>query len=64
MAPKARCLTCEDCFFHKSNLCALNLAEPCPTFRPISRGVMVSPRQAQLIASQQPRLVPARAAVA
>ena len=63
MASKARCVTCDDCFFHKSNLCALNLAEPCPTFRPVARGSMVSPRQAQLI-PPPPRFQPARAAVA
>jgi len=48
-------VTCDDCFFHKSNLCALRLSEPCPTFRPYVRGEMVAPRQPQLIAHQRPR---------
>ncbi len=26
--------TCEDCFFRCNLLCALELDEPCPTFRP------------------------------
>jgi hypothetical protein len=55
VASKARCVTCDDCFFRKSNLCALRLQEPCPTFRPDVRGEMVAPRQAQLIAHQRPR---------
>lgn len=55
MASKARCVTCDDCFFRKSNLCALRLSEPCPTFRPYARGEMVAPRQPQLITHQRPR---------
>ena len=31
VASKARCVTCDDCFFRKTNLCALRLSEPCPT---------------------------------
>jgi hypothetical protein len=54
VASKARCLTCNDCFFRKSNLCALRLSEPCPTFRPVHSGAMVAPRQAQLIATSSP----------
>ena len=27
-------VTCEDCFFARNGLCALDLDEPCPTFRP------------------------------
>jgi hypothetical protein len=30
----ARKITCEDCFFHRNLLCALELEEPCSTFRP------------------------------
>jgi len=30
---------CEDCFFHQNRLCALDLEEPCPTFRPAERGL-------------------------
>ena len=34
---KAKCVTCEDCYFGKNMLCALKLGEPCPTFRPAER---------------------------
>ena len=36
---KAKRAKCEDCFFHQNMLCALNLAEPCTTFRPAERGL-------------------------
>jgi hypothetical protein len=39
-------VTCEDCFFHKKNLCALVLASPCPTFR---AGTLEPPRQPRLV---------------
>ena len=31
--------TCEDCFFRQNELCALNLDEPCTTFRSAERGL-------------------------
>jgi hypothetical protein len=46
---KARCVTCNDCYFRKTSLCALDLAEPCPTFRPALKGQMVAPRQPRLV---------------
>ena len=49
MSQKARCVTCNDCFFRKTSLCALDLSEPCPTFRPAVRGRMVAPRQPRLV---------------
>jgi len=36
---KSKQLTCEECFFHKHMLCALNLDEPCTTFRPAERNL-------------------------
>jgi hypothetical protein len=36
---KEKAVTCEDCFFHQNRLCALDLGEPCPTFRPAERGL-------------------------
>jgi hypothetical protein len=30
---------CEDCYFQQRGLCALNLGEPCPTFRSAERGL-------------------------
>jgi hypothetical protein len=49
---KARCVTCDDCYFRKTNLCALRLSEPCPTFRPMLKGQMVPPPQPRLIARE------------
>ena len=46
---KAAKPTCEDCYFHRASLCALVLAEPCPTFRLHSRGSLVPPRQPRLV---------------
>jgi len=42
-------ITCEDCYFRRAGLCALVLAEPCPTFRAHSRGSLVPPRQPRLV---------------
>ena len=42
-------VTCEDCYFRQQSLCALALAEPCPTFRKAGR---------MLVPPPQPRLVP------
>ena len=37
--PKTKTARCEDCYFHQNMLCALNLGEPCTTFRPVERGL-------------------------
>ena len=36
---KAKAPACENCFFGKNMLCALNLDEPCTTFRPAERNL-------------------------
>lgn len=36
---KAKCVTCEDCYFKQNMLCALNLPGPCATFRNAERGL-------------------------
>jgi hypothetical protein len=36
---KKQSVSCEECFFHQNLLCALDLDEPCPTFRPAERGL-------------------------
>ena len=41
--------SCEDCFFHQKLLCALDLDEPCSTFRPYSTTGLVPPRQPSLL---------------
>jgi hypothetical protein len=39
MAKKAKRVKCEDCFFQRNQLCALELEEPCTTFRPAERNL-------------------------
>jgi hypothetical protein len=46
---KRRIITCEDCYFRRELLCALQLDEPCPTFRPASIDGLVPPVQAPLV---------------
>jgi hypothetical protein len=58
VAQKARCVTCNDCFFRKTSLCALDLSAPCPTFRPAVRGEMVAPPQARLVEPLHERHAP------
>ena len=60
MPRKPKPPTCEDCYFHKNLLCALELNEPCATFRPNRPEGLVPPRQPVLLmraprwASQKP----------
>jgi hypothetical protein len=42
-------VTCDDCFFRKSGLCALLLESPCPTFRHADRGLLTPPKQPRLV---------------
>jgi hypothetical protein len=37
--PKSKPVRCEDCYFRQNMLCALNLDEPCTTFRAAERGL-------------------------
>lgn len=41
--------SCEDCFFHRNMLCALDLDAPCSTFRPDTAHGLVPPRQPSLL---------------
>ena len=41
--------TCEECFFHRRMLCALDLDEPCSTFRPDGPAGLTPPRQHPLL---------------
>jgi hypothetical protein len=36
---KSKCPSCEDCFFRQNMLCALDVNEPCTTYRPADRGL-------------------------
>lgn len=44
--------TCADCFFHRNQLCALDLGSPCSTFRPDGPQGLVPPRQPALLMRQ------------
>jgi hypothetical protein len=46
--------SCLDCFFHCQMLCALDLDEPCSTFRPNTQDGLVPPRQPSLLLRQAP----------
>jgi hypothetical protein len=46
---RAKAPSCEDCYFHKNLLCALELDQPCATFRPDRPEGLVPPRQPVLL---------------
>jgi hypothetical protein len=50
--PRKPKLTCEDCFFHKNLLCALEADEPCPTFRHHEQGLK-APQQLSFVFRQE-----------
>jgi hypothetical protein len=56
---KGRCAiakaSCEDCYFRRNLLCALDLAEPCATFRPDSPEGLRPPRQMRFVFRQERR---------
>jgi len=53
--------TCDDCYFRKNLLCALELDEPCTTFRPNRPEGLVPPKQPVLL-MRPPRWAPRTAA--
>jgi hypothetical protein len=46
--------SCEDCYFGRRMLCALDLGEPCSTFRPDSPEGLVPPTQPMLLVRSEP----------
>jgi hypothetical protein len=52
---KARKVTCEECFFARHGLCALDLEEPCATFRPDHPEGLRPPRQLRFVFRQERR---------
>jgi hypothetical protein len=42
-------VTCDDCFFRREGLCALNGNITCPTFRSATAGTLEPPRHPQLV---------------
>jgi hypothetical protein len=51
----AKKVTCEDCFFRRNKLCALELGEPCTTFRPDSPDGLRPPQQLRFAFRQERR---------
>jgi hypothetical protein len=49
-----RPVTCEDCYFRRNLLCALDLAEPCATFRP-AEAQLRPPQQLRFVFRQERR---------
>ena len=39
MAKRKCSVTCDDCYFKRNMLCALQLGEPCATFRHVDKGL-------------------------
>jgi hypothetical protein len=50
---------CSDCYFRREGLCALPQETPCPTFRAVSRGSLVPPKQPPLVPRTLRTLAPA-----
>ena len=47
--------SCEDCFFHRRMLCALDPDEPCATFRPNHPDGLRPPKQMRFVFRQERR---------
>ena len=56
-APKAPKVSCADCFFARNKLCALDMNEPCPTFRHHEQG-LTPPQQLSFVFRQERRAEP------
>jgi len=52
---KTKRITCEDCFFRRNLLCALNLGEPCATYRPDHPDGLRPPDQMRFVFRQERR---------
>jgi hypothetical protein len=53
-ATRARKVTCDECYFRRNMLCALDLQEPCSTFRPYAASLKPPP-QLRLVFRQERR---------
>ena len=54
-AKRSKKVTCEECFFARNGLCALDLDEPCATFRPDHPEGLRPPRQLRFHFRAEPR---------
>jgi hypothetical protein len=52
---KTKKVRCEDCFFARNMLCALELDEPCATYRPYSPDGLKPPQQLRFSFRQERR---------
>jgi hypothetical protein len=50
----ARKVTCDDCYFRRHQLCALDLSEPCATYRP-DAAQLRPPQQLRFVFRQEHR---------
>ena len=57
-------MTCEECFFARNGLCALELDEACPTFRPDHPEGLRPPTQLRFVFRQERRRLFPKAAAA
>lgn len=48
-------VACDECFFRRNLLCALDLDDPCPTFRPDGPGGLRPPQQLRFAFRQERR---------
>ncbi len=48
--------SCESCFFHQNQLCALSGTGPCATYRPARPEGLRPPRQLRFVFDQERRL--------
>lgn len=51
----AKKVACDDCFFRRNLLCALDLDAPCPTFRPDGPDGLRPPQQLRFAFRQERR---------
>ena len=54
-AKRSKKVTCEECFFSRNGLCALDLDEPCSTFRPYHPDGLKPPTQMRFVFRQERR---------
>ena len=54
---KAKAPACDNCFFGKNFLCALDLGKPCPTYRPAERGLRPERQLAFVFRTERTRAV-------
>ena len=56
-AKRAKHVSCEDCYFRQNMLCALQVDNPCPTFRDAERGLKPERQLAFVFRTERKRAV-------